>query len=208
MANKSIINILEKSDIAQDLKSAYKFMLLSRGYSADEVKILDDYDFFVRRRGLGDNATIAYVGDKSLKKRRKKSLPKNLVCLTSTSGVYNKRDHTLYSLNDKDPVTKGRFVWSVISLYQELNNPIYEEVSQLFNRKLNLLGYTVIDEFALDALRADKQKRFYYHEVDLLISADGIRYAVSNQWSKDKMDEVISFARTNGWKVEIINPFR
>ena len=45
MATKNIINIIEKGDIAKDLKSAYKFMLLSRGYSADEVQILDEYDF-------------------------------------------------------------------------------------------------------------------------------------------------------------------
>ena len=66
--------------------------------------------------------------------------------LTSTSEAYNKRDHTLYSLNGKEPVTKGRLVWSIISLYQELFKPSYEELSQLFNRKLNLLGNTVIDE--------------------------------------------------------------
>ena len=208
MTNKSIINIIEKGDIAKELKSAYKFMLLSRGYSAEEVQILDEYDFFVRKREPGDSSTTAHVGDESLKKRRKKSLPKNLVCLTSTSETYNKRDHTLYSLNGKEPVTKGRFVWSIVSLYQEQFKPSYEELSQLFNRKLNLLGNTVIDEASLDALRADKQKRFYYHEADLLVSLDGIRYAVSNQWSKDKMDEVISFARTNGWKVEITKPIR
>ena len=126
--------------------------------------------------------------------------------MTSTSEAYNKRDHTLYSLNGKEPVTKGRLVWSIICLYQEQYKPIYEDISQLFNRKLNLLGNTVIDEASLDALRADKQKRFYYHEADLLISADGIRYAVSNQWSKDKMNEVISFAQANSWKVEVINP--
>ena len=125
--------------------------------------------------------------------------------MTSTSEAYNKRDHTL-SLNGKEPVTKGRLVWSIICLYQEQYKPIYEDISQLFNRKLNLLGNTVIDEASLDALRADKQKRFYYHEADLLISADGIRYAVSNQWSKDKMNEVISFAQANSWKVEVINP--
>ena len=47
MATKNIINTIEKGYIANDLKSAYKFMLLSRGYSADEVQILDEYDFFV-----------------------------------------------------------------------------------------------------------------------------------------------------------------
>ena len=139
------------------------------------------------------------------KKKRRKSLPKKLVCLTSTSEAYNKRDHTLYSLNSNEPVTKGRLVWSIISLYQEQFKPLYEELSQLFNRKLNLLGNTVIDEVSLGALRVDKQKRIYYLEDDLLICADGIRYAFSNQWSKDKMYDVISFARTNGWKVEKAN---
>jgi len=208
MATKNIINIIEKGDIAKDLKSAYKFMLLSRGYSAEEVQILDEYDFFVRKRECGDSSTATHIGDEPLKKRRKKSLPKTLVCLTSTSEAYNKRDHTLYSLNGKEPVTKGRLVWSIICLYQEQYKPTYEDISQLFNRKLNLLGNTVIDEASLDALRADKQKRFYYHEADLLISADGIRYAVSNQWSKDKMDEVILFAHSLGWSVEVTNPIK
>ena len=206
MASKNIIKIIEKGDIAKDLKSAYKFMLLSRGYSAEEVKILDDYVFYVRKKGPDESATKKLRNEEPLKKRRKNRLPENLVCLTSTSEAYNKKDHTLYSLNGKEPVTKGRLVWSIINFYQELYNPTYEEVSQLFTRKLNLLGKTVIDEASLDSLRADRQKRFYFHEDDLLLSADGIRYAVSSQWSKDKMDEIISFARSINCKVKIVNP--
>lgn len=208
MTNKSIINIIEKGDISKELKSAYKFMLLSRGYSADEVKILDEYDFIVRRRVPGEDDFTAQGDDEPLKKKRKKSLPQNLVCLSSTSEAYNKRDHTLYYLIGEGPFTKGRLVWSIIKLYQEQFKPTYEEISLLFNRKLHLLGNTVIDETSLDALRADKQKRFYYHESDLLISSDGIRYAVSNQWSKDKMNGIISFACSNDWKVEIKTPIK
>jgi hypothetical protein len=37
----------------------------------------------------------------------------------------------------------------------------------------------------------------------LLLSKDGVRYAVSNQWAISKMDAVISFAQANGWKVEV-----
>lgn len=202
MANKKIINIIEKSNLSNDLKVAYKFMLLSRGYSEEEIKILDDYDFFVRKKESIESTTTVKRNDEPLKKRRKNKLPKNLVCLTSTSEAYNKKDHTLYSLNGREPVTKGRLVRSIINLYQERYNPTYEEVSQLFNRKLKLLGKTVIDEAALDSLRADRQKRFYFHEDDLLLSADGIRYAVSSQWSKDKMDEVILFAQSFGLSVE------
>jgi hypothetical protein len=131
-----------------------------------------------------------------------------LVCLTSTSEAYNNRDHTLYSLNGEAPVTKGRLVWSIIKLYQEQHNPTCEEVSQLFNRELNLLGNTVINELSLDALRPDRQKRFYYHESDLLVSKDGIRYAVSNQWAISKMDAIVSFAQDKGWKVEVIKPIK
>ena len=206
MATKKVIKLIEKDNIDKDLKSAYKFMLLSRGFTADEVKVVDEYEFFVRRRIPSESAATEQVDFEPLKKKRKKSLPKNLVCLTSTSEAYNKRDHTLYSLNGKEPVTKGRFVWSIVSLYQEQFKPSYEELSLLFNRKLKLLRNTVIDEASLDALRADKQRRFYFHESDLLESADGIRYAVSNQWSKDKMDEIISFAGSLGWIVEILQP--
>ena len=49
MATKDIIKLLEKGNVAKDLKVAYSFMLLSRGYSADQIKVLDDYDFLVRK---------------------------------------------------------------------------------------------------------------------------------------------------------------
>ena len=49
MATKNIIKLLEKGNVAKDLKVAYSFMLLSRGYSADEIKALDDYDFLIRK---------------------------------------------------------------------------------------------------------------------------------------------------------------
>ena len=133
-------------------------------------------------------------------------MPKNPVCLTSTSEAYNKRDHTLYSLNGHEPVTKGRLVWSVVKLYQEIFTPTFEEASQLFNQELDLLGYTVIDEASLAALRPDRQKRFYYHESDFIVSKDGIRYAVSNQWAISKMDAVVTFAQDKGWDVEVIKP--
>lgn len=161
MNKRDIITIIENGDINNDLKVAYKFMLLSKGYTTEEIRILDNYDFFVREKQpceTNDNKTECQIEYVPLRNRRKKSMPKSLVCLTSTSEIYNKRDHTIYSLNDNEPVTKGRLVWSVINLYQKEYNPTYEEVSQLFNHKLNLLGKTIIDESSLDALRPDKQR--------------------------------------------------
>mgnify|MGYP006988852037 CR=1 FL=1 len=202
MAKSGILNLLDKSNIAKDLKVAYSFMLLSRGYTADEIKVLDDYVFMVRKKGFEDISN-AIDEREAHRKRKQRSLPKNPVCLTSTSEAYNKRDHTVYSFNGGEPITKGRLVWSIIKLYQQEYGPTYQEVSDLFNNKLRLLRNTIIDESALELLRADKQSRFYYHEYDLLESKDGIRYAVSNQWSIKKMDEIISFAQTKGWKVEV-----
>ena len=205
MAKSGIINLLDKGNIAKDLKAAYSFMLLSRGYTADEIKILDDYVFMVRKKGIED---ISNTIDerKAHRKRKQRSLPKYPICLTSTSEAYNRRDHTVYSFNGSEPITKGRLVWSIIKLYQQEYAPTYEEVRDLFNYKLHLLRNTVIDESALELLRGDKQTRFYYHEYDLLENKDGIRYAVSNQWSIKKMDEIISFAQAKGWKVEVIKP--
>ena len=55
-------------------------MLLSRGYSADEIKVLDDYVFIVRKKSLGESTK----GDDNsiLRKSKKRNSPKNLVCLT------------------------------------------------------------------------------------------------------------------------------
>lgn len=205
MGGRKVINLLDKNSIAKDLKAAYSFMLLSRGYTAEDIKILDDYVFLVRKKGFEE---VSAIEDDRAAHRRKKqrNIPKIPVCLTSSSEAYNKRDHTLYSLNGGELQTKGRFVWSIIKLYQQEYEPTYEEVRDLFNYKLHLLRHTVLDESALELLRADKQTRFYYHEYDLLESKDGIRYAVSTQWSIKKMDEVVSFGRSMGWKVEVIKP--
>ena len=204
MATKNIIKLLEKGNVAKDLKVAYSFMLLSRGYSPDEIKALDDYDFLIKKKNSQITSDTNQMDVAIQRNRKQRSLPKNPVCLTSTSEAYNNRDHTLYSLNGEVPITKGRLVWSIIKLYQEQHNPTFEELSQLFNRELNLLGNTVVNELSLDALRPDRQKRYYYHDSDLLVSKDGIRYAVSNQWTINKMDEIISFAQAKGWRVEVV----
>ena len=212
MAKERINDLLDSSDITKDLKEAFTFMLLSRGYSLEEIKLLDDFVFIVRKKGYGeleeleDVGNLEHIDGKTPRIRKKRSLPKNLVCLTSKSEFYNKRDHTLYSLNDSEPLTKGRFVWSIISLYQKEFNPTYEEVIHIINYKLNLPQYTIIDKSSLDSLRPDRQKRFFSYDSDILESKDGIQYAVSNQWSIDKMDKIISFARSNGWKVEVKKP--
>ena len=206
MATKNIIKLLEKGNVAKDLKVAYSFMLLSRGYSADEIKALDDYDFLIRKKEFKVTAETNRTVDNSPTRRKQRSLPKSPVCFTSTSEIYNKRDHTLYSLNGNKPVTKGRLVWSIIKLYQQMENPTFEAVSQLFNNTLNLPRNTIIDEFSLESLRSDRQRRFYYHESDYIESQDHIRYVVSNQWSIDKMNEIITFAYSKGWKIEIIKP--
>lgn len=208
MAKRNIINLLGNSNIGKELKRALSFMLLSRGYTAEEIKVLDDYDFSVSKRAFRDIPNIIQDGSDPHRRRKQRSLPKNPVCLTSTSEAYNKRDHTLYSLNGHEPVTKGRLVWSVVKLYQEIFSPTFEEASQLFNQELDLLGYTVIDEASLVALRPDRQKRFYYHESDFIVSKDGIRYAVSNQWAISKMDAVVSFAQDKGWEVAVVKPER
>ena len=206
MEKINIINLLGNGNIGKELKRALSFMLLSRGYTVEEIKVLDDYDFSVSKKGIREASNNKLDSNVSHIRRKQRSLPKNPVCLTSTSEAYNKRDHTLYSLNGHEPVTKGRLVWSVVKLYQEIFSPTFEEVRLLFNQKLDLLGYTIIDETSLTALRPDRQKRFYYHESDLIVSKDGIRYAVSNQWSINKMDAVVSFAQDKGWEVSVVNP--
>lgn len=58
MAKRNIINLLDNSNIGKELKRALSFMLLSRGYTAEEIKVLDDYDFSVSKEASGTLLTI------------------------------------------------------------------------------------------------------------------------------------------------------
>ena len=129
MPKESIINLLDSSNIANDLKEAYTFMLLSRGYSVDDIKILDDYVFLLKKKDFGENGESATdKGNREpLRKKKKKNLPQNLVCLTSTSYYYNKRDHTLYSLNGGTPVTKGDWYGRLSSFINKKKAPILKK---------------------------------------------------------------------------------
>lgn len=209
MRRKRIEDLLESSNITQELKEAYTFMLLSKGYSLEEIKVLDDYVFIARKKehvAPSDVETLEYVGNVIPRKRGRRNSPSNLVNLTSKSEAYNNKDHTLYSLNGGELTTKGRLVWMIIGLYQKEHNPTFEEIFKLFNNKLHLLKHTIIDVSSLSRLSPDRQKRFYFHDSDILVSRDGVQYAVSNQWSINKMDEIITFARSNGWTVEVNQP--
>ena len=88
MATKNIIKLLEKSNVAKDLKVAYSFMLLSRGYSADDIKVLDDYDFLIRKKDSKATGQTRQMDAATPRNRKQRSLPKNPVCLTSTSESY------------------------------------------------------------------------------------------------------------------------
>ena len=122
MAKDSIKDLLDNSNIAQELKEAYSFMLLSRGYSIEEINELDDYVFIARKKEHvepSDVDTLEYEDNVIPRKRGRRNSPSNLVSLTSKSEAYNNKDHTLYSLNGGELTTKGRLVWMIIGLYQK-----------------------------------------------------------------------------------------
>lgn len=54
MATRKITKLLEKGNIAKDLKVAYTYMLLSQGYSVEELKVLDNYNFLVRKKDANE----------------------------------------------------------------------------------------------------------------------------------------------------------
>jgi hypothetical protein len=66
MAKESIKDLLDSSNITQDLREAYSFMLLSRGYTSEEIKELDDYVFFARKKELGNNVFEESIKEKSI----------------------------------------------------------------------------------------------------------------------------------------------
>jgi len=208
MGKEDIINLLDNSNITNDLKEAYTFMLLSKGYCIDEInEVLDDYIFLISKKKHLDKSTDQPNSSSVEKphKRRGKRIQKNPVCYTSTSESYNNRDHTLYSFNGNPPVTKGRLVWNVVKQYQEEFNPSISEIHEKFIVALGLPFKTIVTNSEIETFDLGKVKRYYYHESDLIKDSNGTLYAVSNQWSIDKMKKILEFASECGWKIHVVN---
>ena len=116
----------------------------------------------------------------------------------SLSETKNDRDYTKYSISGGEPLAKNRFVLAVVRKFVNEHPNTYSEYAKIFNAlKPDARG--VIKEF--DSLLRNQIRNYFTGESECLISQDGIKFVVCNQWKIQTIQPIIRFANLQGYNV-------
>lgn len=100
-----------------------------------------------------------------------------------------------------DKYNKRRLVLAVISRWAEDNKPesIYD-ISQAFPMEISPPLF--VREKEAKEKTSGKQDRYFLGDNEVLEFLDSSRYAISNQWTKEKLDQFIGQAKKLGYEIE------
>ena len=111
------------------------------------------------------------------------------------------KDSTRYSLDNGKILAKNRFALAVVRKYTHLNpQKTYYELEQIFPPEWQGSSGVIRK---LDYIN-EKQYvggRYFTEADEILTSADGIAFAVTTQWSLHNIQNIIDFAKAQGWQV-------
>ena len=111
------------------------------------------------------------------------------------------KDNTKYSLNGIDFHPKNRFVRELVKEYVRLHpEKTYAELEQIFPPTLQG-SYGVFQSLDYIHTRSYNGNRFFTNEDETLKSSDGIVFAVSSEWSKNNIPNIIKVAKGLGFNV-------
>ncbi|MBO4531817.1 MAG: DUF4357 domain-containing protein [Paludibacteraceae bacterium] len=111
-------------------------------------------------------------------------------------------DNTSYSLDGGPFLKKNRFVYAVVSTYvQQHPSASFTELENIFRPEYQG-SCGVIRTMDHIQEKNYKGKRYFTEEDNVLQSGDGIRFAVSTQWGKGNLPNIIELAKKLGYKVE------
>ena len=116
----------------------------------------------------------------------------------SLSETKNDRDYTKYSISGGEPLAKNRFVLAVVRKFVNEHPNTYSEYTKIFNA-LKPDAQGVIKEF--DSLLRNQIRNYFTGESECLISQDGIKFVVCNQWKIQTIQPIIRFANLQGYNV-------
>lgn len=116
----------------------------------------------------------------------------------SLSETKNDRDYTKYSISGGEPLAKNRFVLAVVRKFVNEHPNTYSEYTKIFNA-LKPDAQGVIKEF--DSLLRKQIRNYFTGESECLISQDGIKFVVCNQWKIQTIQPIIRFANLQGYNV-------
>jgi hypothetical protein len=116
-----------------------------------------------------------------------------------------KGHRALFSLNGRNPLDKRNSVLAAVRLYKSNHpNATYAEMRRTFPASLQG-SYGVIS--SLDEIEERRRQgkevdeRYFLDPHEIMISADGVQFAVSNQWG-DQFSRFQEHVRTLGWTLK------
>lgn len=118
-----------------------------------------------------------------------------------TPETIHKYDTTLYSIDGSSFLNKRRFVYQLVKLYVE-QHPFasFAELEQVFPPSLQ--GSCGVIR-SIDVIR--EKGRYFTKDDELLQSADGIIFAVSNQWGILNTTKFMDLAKSLGYNITTSN---
>lgn len=122
-----------------------------------------------------------------------------------TSKSESSHDKTKYSINGSGFLNKRRFVYQLVKLYVTQHPQLtFSELEQIFTPMLQGSSYGVIRPIA--HIREKEYNRYFVQANKLLRSADGIDFAVCNQWGISNIPEVVERAKELGYEIKTLSP--
>ena len=133
-----------------------------------------------------------------IKERKKTEINTVLTYGNNQSVAKNNKDYTHYSILGGSSLAKNRFVLEVVRKFVNEHPGTYNEYAKIFNA-LKSDAQGVVKEY--NSLLENQIRNYFTSEKDCLVSIDGVKFVVCNQWSIDKMQPIIQFANSQGYNV-------
>lgn len=116
------------------------------------------------------------------------------------SAVKNKKkDNTKYSILGGKQLSKRKFVLAVVRKFVNEHPNTYNEYAKIFNA-LKPDAQGVVKEF--HSLLSNQFRNYFTSENECLISVDGVKFVVCNQWKIQNVQPIIQFANSQGYNVQ------
>lgn len=110
-------------------------------------------------------------------------------------------DHTTYSLDGGPFLGKNKFVYAVVSSYVKKHPQLtFKELEKIFRPEMQG-SFGVIRTMDYIHEKSYEGRRYFKEEENQLSSGDGIKFAVSTEWGKDNLPNIVKQAKELGFIV-------
>lgn len=121
------------------------------------------------------------------------------------------RGNTKLSLNGEGKYSKREMVLRIVQEFvKQFPDTTYNELRATFKR--DFLGRFAQYEFLQDDIETARKWKelgedhihYFLDDKDLIISSDGVQFAVCVEWDKNNIIKVLGIAKALGWKFDIV----